>query len=442
MIPASVFLAALCVQAAEAPDLGTRKAGADWPSFLGPERDGKSSERGVAAWPAAGPRVAWSRELGESFGSASVARGRLFHLDRFGGKVRLSCLKSETGEELWRSEYETHYADMYDSNSGPRCCPVVDGERVYTFGADGLLQCHRVADGSVLWKRDTAADFKVMPNFFGVGSTPVVEGDLLIAVVGGSAPRSPPIASGELKGLDSGIVAFDKRTGEEKYRISDELAAYGSPVTATIGGRRWGFVFARGGLVGFEPATGKVDFHYPWRARANLSVNACTPVVVGDHVFISEAYSVGSSVLKVRPGGFDVVWEDGKKRDQSFLAWWNTPIHVEGHLYGSSGMQGPQAELRCIEMATGKVKWSEGGLTQCGQLFVDGHFVSVSEDGDLRLVKVNPARYEEMAKAVLKGADGAPLLRAPVRAAPILSHGLLYVRGRDRLVCLDLIPAK
>ena len=213
-------------------------------------------------------------------------------------------------------------------------------------------------------------------------------------------------------------------------------------MTATIGGRRWGFVYARGGLVGFEPSTGKVDFHHPWRAPMIPSVNICNPVVDGDLVFVSEAYGMGSSVVKVRPGGCDVVWKDGRKRDRSMSCYFDTPVVVEGHLYGSSGQGKHEAELRCIEMATGKVKWSEPGLSRCSLLHVDGHFVCLAEDGVLRLLRVNAVKYEELAKVVVRSEAGDPLLQEPAWAAPVLSHGLLYLRGRDRLVCLDLIPAR
>src|SRR5262249_978611 len=155
----------------------------------------------------------------------------------------------------------------------------------------------------------TAAEFGVIQNFFGVASVPVIEKDLLIVQVGGSPKGSDEVAFSRLKGNGSGIVAFDKKTGKVKYRVTADLATYASPVLATIGGRRWCFVLARGGLVGLEPATGKVDFHFPWRARVVESVNASNPVVVGDRVFISETYGPGSALLKVKAGADpDVVW--------------------------------------------------------------------------------------------------------------------------------------
>jgi len=422
------------------PDLGTRKAGVDWPGFLGPTHDGKSPEQGlVAKWPPEGPRRVWQRDLGESYATCSVQRGRLFIFDRPGPKFRLACLKAETGEELWTFEYPSDYSDGYGAGNGPRCCPVVDDDRVYTLGPDGLLHCLRVSDGGVLWKKHTSDDFKVVANFFGVGSTPLIEGDLLIAHIGGSPPGSPNIMSGETRGDGSAIVAFDKRSGAVKYKVGDELASYSSPTVATINGRRWGFVFARGGLLGFDPATGKVDFHHPWRARSVTTVNIANPVVGGDLVLVSEAYGIGSSVVRVKPGGCDVVWEDGRKRNQALQAYWNTPIHVDGYVYGSNGA-GSDADLRCIEMATGKVAWSAPEIRQCSLLAVDGHFIGLSEDGTLYLLKVNPKKCEVLAQTLMLDSTGATLLRSPARAAPLLSHGLLYLRGSTRLVCLELIP--
>jgi len=447
----SALLAALLLSSAlparagaqELPDLGTRKAGTDWPCFLGPTHDGKSSETGLAPrWPPEGPRIVWQRELGDGYATCSIARGRLYQFDRVGGKARLVCLQSETGQELWKFEYANEYEDMYGYGPGPRCCPVVDGDRVYLYGVEGMLLCLGAADGKKIWEHDTAKEFSVAQNFFGVGSTPLVEGDLLIVQVGGSPPNGPGIQSGEVKGAGSGVVAFDKKTGEVRYKITDELSSYASPLAVTIHGRRWAFVFARGGLVGFEPSSGKVDFHYPWRAPILESVNAANPVVVDDLVLISEAYGVGASVLKVKPGGADVVWLDGRKRDRSLMTHWNTPIAVDGYVYASSGRHTAEAELRCVELATGRVQWAVPRLTRSSLTYVDGHFVCLGEDGALRLIKVDPRQYEEAARALLRSPEGEPLLKYPAWAAPVISHGLLYVRGKDRLVCLELIPAK
>lgn len=432
-------------EAAATPAGPLAPPGSDWPCFLGPTGDSKSPETGILTdWSDGRLRVVWQRRLGESYGIGSVSQGRFFQFDRVGDRARLDCLDARTGRELWSYAEPTAYEDLYGYNGGPRCSPVIDGDRVYLYGVDGMLTCVRATDGQRLWQVDTARRFGVVQNFFGVGSTPVIEGRLLLVIVGGSPPESQQVPRGaldEVVGNGSGIVAFDKQTGAVVYQITDELAGYAGLRLATIGGRRWCFAFLRGGLVGFEPATGRVDFHYPWRAKLLESVNASTPVVVEDEVFISETYGPGASLLRVRPGGYEIVWRDElRSRERALQAHWNTPIYHQGYLYGCSGRHSYHAELRCLDWKTGRVQWREPGLTRTSLLYVDGHFVCLGEDGELRLIKANPQRYELVSQAAVRDADGHPLLAYPCWAAPILSHGLLYVRGSERLVCLRLGP--
>lgn len=425
--------------------------GSDWPGFLGPAGTSVSSEKGIISpWPKDGLRVVWHRRTFEGYAAPSVARGKLYLFERQGNTARLSCLKASTGEQVWKFEYPTEYTDRYSYSGGPRCCPIIDGDRVYIYGVEGMLHCLRSADGKLVWKVDTKKDYGFVQNFFGVGSTPVIEGDLLIAQVGGSPRGSDEVPFARVKGNGSAVVAFDKHTGKEKWKLSNELAGYASPVLATLGGRRWCFVFARGGLIGLNPATGKEDFHFPWRARAYESVNASNPVVIGNKVFISETYGPGSALLEVKPGGYKVLWSDKDKgRDKSMQCHWMTPIYKDGYLYGCSGRH-EDAVLRCIELASGKEMWSKEDLTRTSLLMVDGHFVCLGENGVLRLLKVNPKKYEEVSRMIVfpPGQDGKPdrteppLLRYPCWAAPVLSHGLMYVRGKNHLVCLELIPAK
>ena len=428
----------------------------DWPSFLGPSGDGKSSEVGILRdWSDDKLEIVWKRSLNTSYGIGTVSQGRYYQFDRVRDRARLDCLDATTGEEIWKFEYPTQYEDMLGYNNGPRCSPVVDGDRVYIYGAEGKLHCCMTSDGKLAWKVDTVKEFGVVKNFFGVGSTPAVEGDLLICMVGGSPPDSPELyeSGGRVEGDGSGIVAFNKFTGEVVYEITDELASYASIKTATIGDRRWCFAFCRGGLVGFEPASGTVNFFYPWRANMLESVNASTPVVVGDEVFVSETYQIGSSLLRVRPDGYEVIWKDSpRSRDVAMKTHWNTAIHIDGYLYGCSGRNEPDAELKCIEWKTGKTIWHHElprkFRERSSLMYVDRHFVCLGELGTLKLIKATPEKYDLVTEVTLRRDeegtdpwDGGPprLLRAPCWAAPIMSNGLLYVRGRDRLVCLRLI---
>lgn len=434
------------------PDLATRRDGSDWERFLGPEGNNRSSEVGLPKqWPTDGPRLVWGAVVGEGYSGPTVSRGRLFHFDRYGSEARLSCRRSETGELLWKSSYEMDYEDYYGYSNGPRASPLIDDDRVYTLGVEGRLRCHRVTDGELVWDVDTSRDFGAVQNFFGVGSTPVIEGELLIVPIGGSPEGSPKIHSGKVTGNGTGIVAFDKLTGEVRYRLSDELASYASPVLATIGGRRWGFAFMRGGLIGFEPTTGKLDFHYPWKSRTLESVNASSPVIVDDTVFISETYGPGSSLLRVAPGGYEVIWKDPPGRNQSLATHWNTPLYHDGFLYASSGRNTGDTDLRCVEHRTGAVRWSQPGLTRSTLLFVDGYLVVLGEYGVLRQIRADAERYQliheidlNKVERDLQSADGKtrrlPLLSYPAWNAPVLAQGLLYLRGKDTLIALELIP--
>jgi outer membrane protein assembly factor BamB len=318
-----------------------------------------------------------------------------------------------------------------------------------------MLHCLDAVTGELVWKVDTFKEFNVVQNFFGVGSTPLVEGDLLICVIGGASEDTPPdigIYLDRVKPNGTGVVAFDKKTGKVKYKLGDELAGYASPVCATLGGKRWCFAFCRGGLLGFDPATGKEEFHFPWRAKTLECVNASNPVVVEDKVFISECYGVGGALLQVEPGGCEALWTDDEKpvREQSLLTHWNTAVYHEGYLYGSSGRHTPDAELRCVDFESGEVKWSVPELSRSSLLLADGHFICLTEYGELILFKANPEKFEQVARVYprrsggkpIPGFGAPPLLRYPCWAAPVLSHGLLYVRGDDRLVCMELIPEK
>ena len=431
--------------------IGTRRFGDDWPVFLGPTGDSKSTEKGIRKdWTDEGLPLVWQMPLTQSYGTCTISGGRLFQFDsepvgspRRGKNVgKLLCLHSETGKEIWNYRFEYDYHDQYGYNNGPRCSPIVDGDRVYAYGVDGRIVCLKTKDGSEVWQKDLTAEFGVVQNFFGVGSNPVIYGDKLIVMVGGS-PKQTRIDMA--LGNGSGIVALDKHTGKVEYKLSDELASYASLKLVQSRNRAWCFSFSRGGLLGFDPETGKEDFFYPWRATIIESVNASVPVVWGKNVFISETYGPGSTLLdfgKITDGNARVVWKDEKRsRDKAMQTHWNTCVYHDGYLYGSSGRHSYNAELRCIEAATGKVMWSKAGLSRCSLLYVDGHLVCLSEVGLLLLLKATPDGYTEVAEKMFRD-DTRPLLRSPAWAAPVLSHGLLYLRGADRLLCAELIANK
>jgi hypothetical protein len=202
-------------------------------------------------------------------------------------------------------------------------------------------------------------------------------------------------------------------------------------------------MFARDGLMAIDPAKGEAIATFPWRARILESVNASTPIIRGDEVFISETYQPGSALVRFTGSAFEEVWSDrNRRRDRAMALHWNTPIEHGGYLYGSSGYHSPEAELRCVEWKTGNVMWKEPDMGRSSLLLVEDTLVCLSEDGTLRLLRATPERYEELAEWSLAAADGTLLPNYPAWAAPALARGLLYVQGADRLVCLRLISSK
>jgi outer membrane protein assembly factor BamB len=410
----------------------------DWPTILGPNRDNVSTEKGIISpWPKSGLKKLWECDLGIGYAPPVVAGGRLFHFGRFGDNARLTCREAATGKELWKFEYPTAYEDRYGYEPGPRACPVVDGDRVYLHGVEGMLFCLKTDDGKELWKFDTKEKYTFQQNFFGVGSVPVVDGELLIVPVGGSARGQRPVDFRDVKPNGTGLVAFNKSTGAVRYATGEELASYSSPIVTNLNGKKTALYFSRAALVGFDPQTGANSFRFPWRAKIEESVNASNPVVIGDKVLVSECYGPGSVLLDLKGGKPKEIWSDAEKDrlDKSLLCHWNTPIHVNGFIYGCSGRHDNDAELRCLELATGDVKWAKRKTFRCTLLLVDNHFVCMSEYGMLSLLKVNSEKYEEVSKYEV------PELDYPCWAPPVLSNGILYLRGKGKLVALELIPA-
>jgi outer membrane protein assembly factor BamB len=415
------------------------RPGTDWPRFLGPNGDSSSPETGIRTDWTGGLVKVWECRLGAGYAPPAVAEGKLVHFDRVGDKARAVCRNAETGELVWAFEYTTGYVDQYGYDPGARCSPVIDKGRVFLHGVEGMLYALNLADGKEIWKVNTKADYHFHQNFFGVGSTPVIEGDSLIVAIGGSPKSQGRVAVlSEAKPDGTCLVAFDPATGKEKYRLGDELASFSSPTVVTIADKRVGLYYARGGLVGFDPAAGQFLFRYPWRSRILESAVAANPLVVGSTILISESYERGSACLAFEGTAVKPIWTDtDKDKDEpSLMAHFCTPVEVDGYVYGCSSRHTQDADLRCVELKTGKVMWRERRTLWNTLLKVDGHILALGEQGTLRLIKPDPKKYTEVTRW------DSPDLNHPSWAPPVLSHGLLYLRGAGALICYELIPKK
>ncbi len=430
-------------------NLSTRTTGEDWPHFLGPRWDGTSVETGILTdWSKGKLKVVWSHRLGTSYGIGSVALGRYLQLDRVGDFETLICLHAETGKLLWTSQQPVQYEDMYNYNNGPRSSPTVDDDAVYTMGVSGQLTCRNLSDGAIRWTVDTSAQFGVIQNFFGVGGSPLVVGNYVIAMVGGSPKEDQDLPPGQLDRVSpngSGLVAFDKKTGAVAYKVGDYLASYSTPRPVVVDGQEVVIAFVREGLAAIDPETGKELWLVPWRSRKLESVNASVPVVFQSQVLVSECYEVGSLLLELGLQQPKVLRSDERnRREKSFRAHWATPIRVDNFLYGCSGRNSPDSDLRCIEWDTGNVRWIDPRRERSSLLSIDGHMIVLGEYGELELIQANPDKYQSVTSVNLAELDpnwpNRPRLTYPCWAAPIVSHGLMYVRGDNAVVCFELIP--
>ncbi len=387
----------------------------DWPQFLGPQRNGNSNEKGLlAAFPKDGPPVVWQRNVGEGYSGPVIAGDRLILFHRVGDEEVVECLKAATGKELWRFPYPTSYSDMLGKGDGPRSTPLIAGDKIITLGAEGTLHCLALETGKKIWSRSLTKEYKTPLGYFGVGTSPIVEQNRVLVNVGGK---------------NAGIVAFDLDNGKEAWRATDDPPSYSSPVVATIGDRRLAVFFTRTGAVVLNAKTGDVLYRQRWRSRSETSVNAATPLIIGDQVFFSASYDTGALLLKLKANGAEEVWTDEKIMSNQY----NTCIHHNGQIYGFDGRQDSPfpPTLRCFDLKTRKIRWQKEDFGNGSMILADGRLIILTEKGGLCLVQATPEAFRETARFRLLDAP-------PCRAQIALSAGRLYARDQKKLVCVNL----
>src|SRR4030095_9969652 len=391
---------------------GVFPVAADWPQFLGPDRNGTiAGPPLLETWGPSGPKVVWRKQVGQAFAGPAVAQNRVLLFHRVGNEEVLESLDAKTGATMWRYSYPTNYRDDFGFDEGPRAVPVVADGIVYTFGAEGQLHAVDLAKGTRLWAQHTWKRFGVPKGFFGAAGSPLVEGGRVIANVGGDK---------------AGIVAFEAKTGKVLWTATDDDASYSSGVAATIGGRRLGVFLTRDNLIGLDPASGMVTVHARWRSRIAASVNAATPIVVGDQVFVSAQYGPGAGVLRVNGSQLVDVWTS----DDVLSNHYATSVFYNGYLYGFHGRQEFGPSFRAVEFKTGMVKWSQEQFRAGSVLLAGERLVITREGGELILAAASPQAFQPIARA--------QIMQGVVRPYPALADGLLYIRNENTLLCLDL----
>lgn len=387
----------------------------DWPQILGPSRNGIAApdEKLATVWRGA-PKVAWERPVGTGYAGTVVQGDRLILFHRVDGDEVVECLEARTGRPLWLQKYPSTFHPQVGGGDGPLCTPTIHGERVVTYGAQGVLSCFDFKAGTPLWNRETHKDFQAQEGYFGAGSSPVVVGSTVVVNVGGARKNS-------------GVVGFDLETGKTKWQQTAEQGSYSAPVATTVEELPRVIVVTRLKCVGLDPENGSIWFQFPFGSRGP-TVNGATPLILpGGELFVTSSYGVGATLGRLSILGFDPVYSG----DEIFASQYDTPVQAGGLLYGINGRDDvPPADLKCFDPIRRKTLWTEQSFGYGSLILADGKLLILKTDGDLVLAEVNPERYVELGRMHVFNTTARPL--------PALARGMLFARDEQTLKCIDL----
>jgi outer membrane protein assembly factor BamB len=391
----------------------------DWPQFLGPDRNGTSKETGLArSWPADGPRVIWTRIVGAGYAGPCVRDGKLYILDRKGGrddaKDGLRVLDFATGKDIWKYVYD---APGRFSHNGSRSTPAVDDKYIFTVGPMGHFYCFSKKTQKPVWSKNLLKDFGGRLPMWAVAQSPLLYKSVVIV-----APQK-----------QAGVIACDKATGRIVWKTpSNSGMSYASPSIMNIGGVDQVVMLSEKGTVtGIDANRGKVLWTYRgWSCRIPIN----SPCDIGDgRIFISGEYGAGSAMIRVtgRGGRFRVT--ELYKTDK-VGAQIHAPMLYKGHLYANSNGNSRRDGLLCMDL-DGNVKWKTEGSPnfERGNMIMadDLIFIADGKTGMLHLVEPNSNGYKELAKV--------KMFNTKEPWAPMaLVDGKLLVRDQRELKCLDV----
>lgn len=391
-------------------------AGPDWPQFRGPNRSGiASADHFNSDWETKSPKVAWKTPCGGGYGSVAVADGRVYVQDRdkAKGTERLVCYTAADGKQLWTDEYPVDYSGKLGGYAdGPRATPTVHDGRAYTVGALGRFRCVTLNGDSppeLLWEHDLLAEYAADQGQmqWGFAGSPLVDGDLVIVQPGGK------------KGA---VVAFDRTTGEQKWAVGGNLGGYSSPVVGTFGGVRQVVAVTGDSVVGISLPDGKLLWEHPWKTQFN--VNAASPVVAGEYVFISSEYGHGCAALRVDATGAKPVYF--KKGENGMKTKHSTAVHRDGFVYGFDG-----PVLKCMNLREGAFvpDWEAPGSGPGTVTLVGDKLLVQLQAGGLHLYDADPTECRPRGSVAATGPNSW--------ATPAVVGGRIYTRDAGNVVCVD-----
>jgi len=414
-----------------------QSAGADdWPQWRGPGRDGVWKETGILEkFDGAEISLRWSVPISGGYSGPTVADGRVYVSDRVDRPVeleRIHCFEWQTGKKIWSHQYECPYGGM-TYRAGPRASVLVDGGRAYSLGTMGHLRCLDARTGREIWSKDIHALYGIRMPRWGIAASPVIEGDLIILQVG-------------CRG-DACLLAFDKKTGQERWKALPDEATYSAPIIIEQEGRRELICRTADRIVGMNPATGRLnwEFPYPYEKRP---IAIATPVLHENTLVFSDAHQ-GTLLLRLRGGsrGVEKVWhsrgDPGTKGNRALHCLQSTPLVKGGHIYGV----GSYGILRCLDLQTGRQVWQTEKMAPrdrwaTAHLVQNGDRVWIfNELGELIIANLSPGGYGEISRARLIEPTKLQLLRrrnGVTWSHPAFAYRHVFARNDLRLVCASL----
>jgi outer membrane protein assembly factor BamB len=378
---------------------------ADWPVWLGPNQDGTAPDTGLNKdWDNNPPEKLWQVQMHDNgYAGPSVADGKVFIIDHEGQQDVVRAIDLETGDDVW----ECRYNDLEKANYGfSRSTPVYHDGRLYTVSFKGNVACIDAETGEIVWGVNMPGKFGGVRPTWGYAMSALIDGDRLIIVPGGE---------------NACVAALDRMTGEIIWTGGgSDIPGYATPVKATIHGTPQYVVFTGKSVIGVDADDGSLLWRVPW--ETSHDVNAATPIVSGDHVFITSNYRRGCAVVTVGENDASITWET-----KGMWSHFNTPVYHDGYLYGPSN-----PNLVCLDPSNGEQVWTQSGFERGGVCLVDGVILALSgNQGFLAMVEATPDGYNELGRFTPLGGQSW--------TAPIVADGKLIVRNKDALACFDLM---
>jgi outer membrane protein assembly factor BamB len=378
---------------------------ADWPQWRGPNRDGISPETGLLdSWPKGGPPLLWKIQgLGEGYASGAVSGGRLYIQGQQGDEEFVLAYDSSTGKQLWRVQTGRQFRES--RGYGPRGTPSVDGDRLYSLAADGMLVCLETATGKRVWGFNIVDRFHGQVLHWGISESPLVDGDRVIVTPGAAG---------------AAVVALDKMNGKVLWTSQNDQAGYSSPVAYDAGGSRKVVIFTGEAAIGLDFNSGRLLWRY--ERVANRTADIATPIVHDGQVFLSSDYGTGCALLKVSADGASEVYFNREMRNH-----YSTSVLVGDYLYGFSS-----SILTAMKFQTGEVAWRDRSVGKGSLIYADHHLYCLGEEGVVGLVEATPAGYRETSRFEI------PKGGFPTWSQPVIADGKLYLREQDNLYCYNI----